>query len=124
MKVTRLLTALLAVLVLSSCSDAPPPQPAQQSAQEPVDWIAYQVDTSIALSRTDGTGQLPADRQSWTTNPDWTRRRQLVFAVTNVFGTDDLWTVGVDGTAAGLLLACESPAGTSTTRHGRPTARR
>lgn len=112
MKVTRLLTALLAVLVLSSCSDAPPPQPAPQSAQEPVDWIAYQVDTSIALSRTDGTGQsFPAtDIAGQQTNPDWSPDgRQLVFAVTNVFGTDDLWTVGVDGTAATLLLACESP---------------
>jgi Tol biopolymer transport system component len=115
MKLTRFLTALLAVMVLSSCSDAPSQSAelsAPPSAHEPVDWIAYQVDTSIALSRTDGTGQTfpGTDIAGQQTNPDWSPDgRQLVFAVTNVFGTDDLWTVGVDGTAAAQLLACESP---------------
>lgn len=78
-------------------------------------WIVFQATTTsekVFLVRPDGTGRhsptrgVPGTHQ---TNPDWSPDGQrLTFTVTQN-GTDDLWVVNVDGTAAQRLIDCQAP---------------
>ncbi len=79
-------------------------------------WFAYQDEVGgfqqIFLVRADGGERhqlapgIGADHQ---TNPDWSPAGdRLVFAAGNG-STDDLWTIGVDGTDATKVLECIDP---------------
>ncbi len=109
MTFTRVLASLALVGFVAACgAESAPAAPTSD-----VDWMAFQGDTGIGVVRTDGTDArwpaeaVPSLRQ---TNPDWSPDgTRLVFAATNVFGADDLWTVGLDGAAPTQILACTSP---------------
>ncbi len=97
----------IALLSLAACSGSD----ASPSANE---RMVYQGDANHTIILTvgmDGKGasspteNVPGIDQ---TNPDWSPDgKRIVFAVAD--GSDDLWTVGVDGTGAAMLLECSDP---------------
>jgi Tol biopolymer transport system component len=108
-RVARALVSVLAIVLVSSCSDDPAPAAAPTGPA--ADWMVYQPGASISVIRTDGTDGAPVstDVPGGETNPDWSPDgKRLVFAVSNG-STDDLWTVSADGSDPTLLLGCTSP---------------
>ena len=78
-------------------------------------WITFQGTTTserVFLVRPDGTGRHSPTRDvpgTHQTNPDWSPDGQRLTFIVTQNGTDDLWIVDGDGTAAHRVIDCQHP---------------